>query len=232
MAWEPTGSNLFSGNFEMSERMKATVSIDDICPRYELEPPRGTKPAAPPIYLASVYQCESIGLTTGQLVTGWALFRGDRPPTQDPYAFSFSIQDVVDYRFDLGNVVLDSSNTDIQRWILSTFPPDMTFTGGDLIGFVDLTWKGTDVRAFDMFDDSDVYWYTYPVGNTSSGLGDQYLAGGPAPRPASESYFLGYPGGWHFESVIPEPGTVSLIAVGLVGAWISRRRRKCVIVRA
>jgi cystathionine beta-lyase/cystathionine gamma-synthase len=33
---------------------------DDICPRYELEPPRSTIPAAPPIYLASVYQCESI----------------------------------------------------------------------------------------------------------------------------------------------------------------------------
>jgi cystathionine beta-lyase/cystathionine gamma-synthase len=40
--------------------MPSSDRIDDICPRYELEPPRSTRPAAPPIYLASVYQCESI----------------------------------------------------------------------------------------------------------------------------------------------------------------------------
>src|SRR5436190_8157027 len=44
----------------MSEPTDPNICIDDICPRYELEPPRSTKPAAPPIYLASVYQCESI----------------------------------------------------------------------------------------------------------------------------------------------------------------------------
>ncbi len=44
----------------MNEPQNTPSRIDDICPRYELEPPRSTKPAAPPIYLASVYQCESI----------------------------------------------------------------------------------------------------------------------------------------------------------------------------
>ena len=44
----------------MNDPSNPSNRIDDICPRYELEPPRSTKPAAPPIYLASVYQCESI----------------------------------------------------------------------------------------------------------------------------------------------------------------------------
>lgn len=47
-------------NREISPPNTDAVRIDDICPRYELDPPRSTKPTAPPIYLASVYQCATI----------------------------------------------------------------------------------------------------------------------------------------------------------------------------
>lgn len=56
--------------------------IDDICARYEQPPPSGTQPASPPIYLASVYQCESIeqaDAILGGTAPGYVYLRDGQP---------------------------------------------------------------------------------------------------------------------------------------------------------
>lgn len=67
---------------KMPDPAQTPPRIDDICPRYELDPPRGTTPAAPPIYLASVYQCESIeqaDAILGGKAPGYVYLRDGQP---------------------------------------------------------------------------------------------------------------------------------------------------------
>jgi hypothetical protein len=153
--------------------------------------------------------CANIGLSVGDSVSGWATFSGG-PLASGQY---YHPEDVLDYQFTLGNVTLDSGNTDIAFW-LQNGGTNM-FTGGDLTGLIELYDKGTTDTAFYLFDDSDTRWELNPRNHHTT-----YTAAGPVFDPS-----LYYPPGWTLGVTVPEPQSMALIGLGLFVYMFMNRRK-------